>query len=91
MCRQFSDVERHNFVPIPELDVRHAVRSGVLLQGRLHQDDVELVIQTLQIERLQIAFQIHRRVSPVGHQVVLELDQFAKFWIFFKSEKLKVG
>ena len=84
MGRQFSDVESHDLVPIPELNVGHPVRACVLLQWGLDENDVKLVIETFQVERLQVTLEVHRRMSGVAHQVVLQLDQFAKFGILLK-------
>ena len=43
LCGQLGNVQGHDLVPVPELDIGHPAGSGVLLQGRLDQDHVELV------------------------------------------------
>ena len=74
MGRQFSDVESHDLVPIPELNVGHPVRACVLLQRWLDENDVKFMIETFQVERLQVALEVHRGMGGVGHQIVLQLD-----------------
>ena len=79
------DVQAHDLVPAPELHVGHAAGSLVLFQRWLDQHDVELEIQIFQIERLEIAFQVHRRRGRLADQSVLQFDQLLEFRILFEA------
>ena len=56
MGRQFSDVESHDLVPIPELNVGHPVRACVLLQRGLDENDVKFMIETFEEDFLCFGF-----------------------------------
>ena len=60
-----------HLVPVPEPLVGDAQGALVLLQGRLHQDDVELAPQLAQLERQQVRLQVHRRRGRLLDQLVL--------------------
>ena len=49
-----SNVQRHYFLPLPELSVGHAVRPSILFQRRLDQNHVKLLSDGFQVEVLQI-------------------------------------
>jgi len=67
MRRQLADIKGHDFIPIPELNVCDPVRASILLQRGLDENNVKLVIETFQVERLQVALEVHRGVGGVCH------------------------
>lgn len=90
MRRNLVYLQIRDFVPIPERSLgsargQSASAAHVLLQRRLDQNHVELLSQRLQVERLQVGLQIHRRRGRLGDQFVLQTNQLAQLRIFLEA------
>lgn len=89
--RHLTNVQRQDLVPRPELTRHHARHRNassaacILLQRRFDQHHVELGAQRLEVERLQIGLQVHRRRGRVRNQIIFESDQFAQLGILFEA------
>merc|ERR1719500_116289 len=74
--RHRSNVQRHYFLPLPELGVGNAVRPSILLQWRLDENHVKLLSDRFQVETLQITLEVHRRVRRLGNDLIFQPNEF---------------
>ncbi|CAN7950338.1 unnamed protein product, partial [Ixodes pacificus] len=79
------DLQPHDLLPAPELCVGQAARALVLLQRRLDQDHVELALDGAEVERLQVALEVHGRRRRLPDQLVLEPDELLELGVLLEA------
>lgn len=76
LCSHFPNIQIHNLVPRPKLDVGNAHRPLVLLKRRFNKDDIKLAVELLEVIRVQVTLEVHRRSCRCRNELVFKFDEF---------------